>query len=192
MRELLQPHYAPMGLFLTPIIVSTSPGHRGGLVSYAKVRPQIEKLCKQDANAHVSSMFDLYALPSDFPGRAAGAWPHHGSGHQKATFAEKQLAQDISQGNFIPNIMWCMNMKRSCSFNRNDSPIGRMLKRSKHLGAHVIPMPLKTSTTTLGPRHPSAFWKSCLAIRSHSMDHCWLVKSALAPFARIARISTLG
>jgi hypothetical protein len=28
-NELLTPHYAPMGLFLTPIVVSTSLGHRG-------------------------------------------------------------------------------------------------------------------------------------------------------------------
>lgn len=104
-RELLQPHYARMGLYLTPIIVSTSPGHKGGVVSYAKVRPQIERLCKQDAEAHVSTMFDLYALPSDFPGKSDPAWPRHGSGHQKADFVEARMAQDIGQGNFIPNIM---------------------------------------------------------------------------------------
>ncbi len=104
-RELLQPHYARMGLYLTPIIVSTSPGHKGGVVSYAKVRPQIERLCKQDADAHVSTMFDLYALPSDFPGKSDPAWPHQGSGHQKAAFVETRMAQDIGQGNFIPNIM---------------------------------------------------------------------------------------
>lgn len=68
-NELLSPHYARMGLYLTPIVVSTSPGHRGGVVSYAKVRPQIERLCRQDAGAHVTTLFDLYALPSDFPGK---------------------------------------------------------------------------------------------------------------------------
>lgn len=104
-RELLQPHYARMGLYLTPIIVSTSPGHKGGVVSYAKVRPQIERLCKQDADAHVSTMFDLYALPSDFPGKSDLAWPRQGNGQQKASFIESHMAQDIGQENFIPNIM---------------------------------------------------------------------------------------
>lgn len=104
-RELLQPHYARIGLFLTPIIVSTSPGHRGGVTSYAKVRPQIERLCKQDADAHVSTMFDLYALPSDFPGKSDPAWPSQGSGHQKAEFVEARMALDIGQINFIPNLM---------------------------------------------------------------------------------------
>lgn len=104
-RELLQPHYARMSLYLTPIIVSTSPGHKGGVTSYAKVRPQIERLCKQDDDAHVSTMFDLYALPSDFPGKSDSAWPQHGSGHDKAAFVETRMAQDINQGNFIPNIL---------------------------------------------------------------------------------------
>jgi hypothetical protein len=104
-RELLQPHYTRAGIFLTSIIVSTSPGHKGGVVSYAKVRPQIERLCKQDADAHVTTMFDLYGLPPDFPGKSDPAWPRQGNGQQKATFVESCMAQDIRQHNFIPNIV---------------------------------------------------------------------------------------
>lgn len=104
-RELLQPHYACKGLFLTPIIVSTSPGHKGGVLSYAKVRPQIERLCKQDAGARVSTMFDLYALPNDFPGKLDPAWPACGGGRQKAVFVEERMAHDIGRANFIPYIM---------------------------------------------------------------------------------------
>lgn len=104
-RELLQPHYNRMGLYLTPIIVSTSTGHKGGVVSYAKIKPQIERLCKQDASAYVSTMFDLYALPKDFPGKSNPAYPTTASGRQKAKFVEAALAQDIGQRNFIPNML---------------------------------------------------------------------------------------
>lgn len=104
-RELLRPHYERMGIYVTPIIVSTSPGHKGGVVSYAKVKPQLLRLCKQDAEAHVTTMFDLYALPGDFPGKSLPAYPGTGSGHQKSAFLEAQLAQDINQTNFIPNLM---------------------------------------------------------------------------------------
>lgn len=104
-RELLMPHYARIGKYLTPIIVSTSPGHKGGVVRYTKVKPQLLRLCKQDAGAYVSTLFDLYALPQDFPGKTAAGYPTHGTGQQKATFIETQLAQDISQANFIPNLM---------------------------------------------------------------------------------------
>lgn len=103
--ELLQKQYASIGLYLTPIIVNTSPGHKGGVVRYAQVRPQIERLCKQDPGAHVSTLFDLYGLPNDFPGKTDPAWPVQGSGHQKASFIEMCLGRDIGYDNFIPNIV---------------------------------------------------------------------------------------
>lgn len=104
-RELLEPHYARLGLYLSPIIVRTSQGYKGGVVSYAKIKPQLVRLCGQDASAHVSTLFDLYALPQDFPGKTAAAYPSMGSGSQKAIFLEVQLAQDINKANFIPNLM---------------------------------------------------------------------------------------
>ncbi len=104
-RELLEPHYARLGLYLTPIIVRTSPGYKGGVVSYAKIKPQLARLCRQDAAAYVTTLFDLYALPQDFPGKDQTAYPASGSGHQKATFLEDHLAHDIGQANFIPNLM---------------------------------------------------------------------------------------
>lgn len=104
-RELLVPHCARAGRYLTPIIVSTSPGYKGGVVSYAKVKPQILRLCKQDPDAYVTTMFDLYALPADFPGKAAPAYPVHASGHHKAVFLEAQLTQDIHQPNFLANLV---------------------------------------------------------------------------------------
>lgn len=104
-RELLEPYYARLGLYLTPIIVRTSPGYKGGVVSYAKIKPQILRLCRQDEGAYVTTLFDVYALPQDFPGKTDDAYPSAGSGHQKATFLEAQLAQDIAQANFISNLM---------------------------------------------------------------------------------------
>jgi len=104
-RELLEPHYARLGLYITPIIVRTSPGHKGGVVSYEKIRPQLLRLCRQDAAAHVTTLFDLYALPQNFPGKTEATYPSNGSGHQKAVFLEAHLAQDIGQANFIPNLM---------------------------------------------------------------------------------------
>jgi hypothetical protein len=103
-RDLLTPHYARMGVFLTPIIVSTSPRHRGGIVSYAKVRPQIERLCKQDVNALVTTLFDLYALPTDFPGRSTPEWAQQHSGLDKALLVERELIADVDQANFLPYI----------------------------------------------------------------------------------------
>ena len=104
-RELLEPHYSRLGLYLTPIIVRTSPGYKGGVVSYAKIKPQLQRLCSQDGDVHVSTLFDLYALPQDFPGKTDAAYPGNGSGHQKAAFLEARLAEDVDRANFIPNLM---------------------------------------------------------------------------------------
>ena len=104
-RELLVPHYARSGCYLQPIIVSTSPRYKGGVVSYGKVRPQIIQLCRQDATAYVSTMFDLYALPKDFPGKGLPTYPHNATGHLKALFLEAQLALDIAQPNFLANLV---------------------------------------------------------------------------------------
>jgi hypothetical protein len=104
-RELLVPRYSKMGLFLFPIIVSTSPGYKGGVVSYAKIRPQIERLCRQHKGEYVTTMFDLYGLPNDFPGNGELAYPAAGDGRKKAEFLQTKLADDIGLANFIPNLL---------------------------------------------------------------------------------------
>lgn len=101
-RELLVPHYARMGVYVTPIIVQTSSGYRGGVVSYAKVRPQIVRLCKQDSSATISTMFDLYALPADFPGVKQSRVQLAGA--DKGVCIEQAMQVDINQPNFLPYI----------------------------------------------------------------------------------------
>lgn len=104
-NELLVPHYAKSGRYLTPIIIRTSAAQKGGLVSYGKVRPQIQKLCKQDEQAYVTTMFDLYALPKDFPGKGGDGYSHHRSGRDKANDLQAALGTDIGMENFIPNLI---------------------------------------------------------------------------------------
>lgn len=103
-NELLVSHYARQKLFITPIIVSTGPGHKGGVSSYAKIKPQIKRLCN-DSEAIVSTMFDLYALPDDFPGKTDSGCPNRAGGHEKALFLEQKWLQDIPLQNFIPNLL---------------------------------------------------------------------------------------
>lgn len=105
LQEVLVAPYAAKAVYLTPIIVSTSPGHKGGLTSYAKVKPQIDKLCKQDTGAFVTTLFDFYALPKDFPGQsnlaALGAVPSLA----KVAHLEQQLDAAIGHANFFPNLV---------------------------------------------------------------------------------------
>lgn len=103
-NELLVSHYSRLGLYFIPIIVSTSPGHKGGVTSYTKIKPQIQRLCK-DSEAIVSTMFDLYALPDNFPGKTDLEYPNHADGYQKALFLEQKWSEDISLTNFMPNLL---------------------------------------------------------------------------------------
>lgn len=107
-NELLIPHFSYQNIYFNPILVTTNPNHKdgkGGIVSYAKVKPQIEKLCKEDRGSIVSTLFDLYALPNDFPGKMDSNYPHQQNGHAKACFLEQRLEQDINEPNFIANLL---------------------------------------------------------------------------------------
>lgn len=104
-RDVLTPYYANKAIFMTPILAQTSPGYKGGIVSYGKVRRQITRLCRHDTQAYVTTMIDLYGLPNNFPGRGDGAFPRHGSCFEQAAFLETEMAEDISAPNFIPNLL---------------------------------------------------------------------------------------
>lgn len=103
-NELLVPHYQRLNLFLTPIIISTRPGYKGGVSSYAKMKREIIKLCL-DKQAAVSTLFDLYALPEDFPKKSHHDYLRQANGEAKALFLEAAWLQDIACKNFIPNLL---------------------------------------------------------------------------------------
>lgn len=101
-RDVLAPYCARQQIFVTPIIVLTSPCNKGGITSYGKVRRQLIRLCRQDRRAVITTMFDLYGLPMDFPGRQDAAYPTNGNGAQKAAFLEDRMTVDIGEDNLMP------------------------------------------------------------------------------------------
>ncbi|WP_042010387.1 DUF4276 family protein [Aeromonas fluvialis] len=102
-RDLLVPYFAPLGIYLTPILAQTSPGHKGGIVSYGKVKHQVTRLCRQNhgAYAYVTTLIDYYGLPTDFPAIDNQAQ----DAHQRVLQIEQALQQDIDEPNFIPNLL---------------------------------------------------------------------------------------
>lgn len=99
-RELLVPHLANFQVWLTPRIVETSRGFKGGAVSYGKLSRQVRQWCQHDPSARVTTLFDVYGLPSDFPGIAQ--WNHTQPPQAQATKLEANLAAEIGQPNLIP------------------------------------------------------------------------------------------
>jgi len=78
--------------------------YRGGLISYDKAKKDIKTWLKDDNNPEVrfTSMFDLYALPADFPGFEDSKKII--DPYEKVEFLESELAKDIDDFRFIPYI----------------------------------------------------------------------------------------
>jgi len=104
-KTLLYDHFSPRGIFCTPFLFSSRERYKGGIVTYGKVRRQIQMLCNQDKSAYVTTFIDYYRLPKDYPeferrGRDAV---------DDVCRAEEAFQQDIDHlapnRNFIANII---------------------------------------------------------------------------------------
>ena len=102
-REVLYDHFQRQEIYLNPILVRTSATGKGGVVSYGKIKTQLSRKCREDASAFVTTMFDLYALPNDFPGR--NSQPGTRDPFEKAEYLEQKMGADIGNENFIPNLL---------------------------------------------------------------------------------------
>lgn len=68
-RQLLAPTLGIQGIYLHDVLVG-KPGHKGGIRSFESVKGDIKRLLKQENSVSVTTLFDRYRLPSDWPGLA--------------------------------------------------------------------------------------------------------------------------
>jgi len=103
-REVLGPALAASGVFVTPKLLTTkrlsAGGHfKGGGSSYAQIRGDLVRLLHDSGAAGVTTMLDLYGLPSDFPR------PHDlgaAKGRELAVRLEAALSLDLQEPRLIP------------------------------------------------------------------------------------------
>lgn len=96
-NRVLQPFFGSDHLRVQPVIVKTrrtgsDVAHRGGKISYAKFKKQINELLRDSTAIIVTTLFDYYALNGDFPGRAN---PDGTSSLEKARFVENAIERDL-------------------------------------------------------------------------------------------------
>ena len=103
-RDVLAPAFAYKEIYFTPILAQTSRGHKGGIVSYGKVKHQIERLCKEDQQAWVTTMIDYYGLPTDFP-ELINNQAQQVDIQVRIERLEQAFGQDINQPNFLANFI---------------------------------------------------------------------------------------
>jgi len=106
-RAVLAPFFYARNIHIRPTVVTTRPGKhgpdfRGGLTSYWKVRRDLLRLLSDHRARAVSTMFDYYGLPADFPGMDSVP---EGTCHERVGFLERALQEDINSDRFIPFIM---------------------------------------------------------------------------------------
>jgi len=106
--KVVAPVFYDIGLNLTPQMIETSPGHRGGALSYERVRRHLRNTLRQKSSPTVTTFFDLYRLDKRFPG--------FDEAHQETLLARKldtlckALSKDIVAvaeclpSRFIPHI----------------------------------------------------------------------------------------
>ena len=128
-RELLLPYFANQGIYLNAILAQTSAGHKGGIVSYGKVKHQVTRLCKQDKKAFVTTLIDYYGLPNDFPGLVS----QEQDARLRISALEAAFCADINEPNFIPNfllhefeaLLFC-EPKKFADWLDDDAPVAKL------------------------------------------------------------------
>lgn len=68
--RVLVPTFIPNGLLLQGITIETSPGHKGGALSYARLRPAVRNALASGNVVAVTTLIDLYKLDTGFPAYA--------------------------------------------------------------------------------------------------------------------------
>lgn len=104
----LVPHLARLSVISDARCVATSRKrgvkHRGGGNSYEQVKNDIARWMREDRNADArfTTMLDLYALPTDFPGYESASRLQ--DPRQRVEALESALKEDIGGWRFIPYI----------------------------------------------------------------------------------------
>jgi hypothetical protein len=108
--RVLRPYLARFGVQVMGAVRAASGrrhGHvsRGGGSRYQPMRRDLGNLLRQDAHGDVrfTTIFDLYALPSDFPGWEEAEKQRH-LPRERVLTLEKAFAADVGDARFIPHI----------------------------------------------------------------------------------------
>lgn len=156
-RDVLAEHLAIHGVYAAARCVETSRTRlkifKGGMSTYARAKGDIGRWLKEDRNAFLTTMFDLYGLPEDFPNVAKASSLN--DPHKKAQLIENGLAADIGDSRLIPYIqVHEFEALLFCSPAVTDAALGvppaisRLKELQKIRGAFLTPEHIDEGATT--------------------------------------------
>ncbi len=101
-NDLMAPYFQDHGIYIYPVIIHTSRGHKGGFVNYIHLKNDINKLLKsQGDDVVVSTFVDFFRCP-ELPG--ADNWRKIPNHYERVAQMENAIRQDINDGRFYPYI----------------------------------------------------------------------------------------
>lgn len=92
--QVLQPHLRELKVFAKPQLLQP----RGGIVKFRVLRDAASRVLFGDSHTYVTTMLDLYGLPSDFPRSQEQA----SSGVARAQGIEAALREQVPEPRFLP------------------------------------------------------------------------------------------
>ena len=98
-KQVLAPYFESINLQITPKITKTSANAKGGGLKYSRIKKEILNLLNHK-QAFVSTFFDYYALPKDFPKYNEQS----GDIYQKINILEQGFNEDINCERFFSHI----------------------------------------------------------------------------------------
>ena len=104
-KRVLCPYLFERNIEMTPRLVllkrSRRSVARGGIRNYAQPKWDIRQWMREEKSAYCTTMFDLYALPTDFPGMKSV--PPRSTPRQRVRHLEQALSTDLGNPRrFIP------------------------------------------------------------------------------------------
>jgi len=105
-RDILGEYLAARGIYVCARRVKTGRKHgkdyRGGVTTYAKIKNDVLRWLAEDSTAYLSTFFDLYRLPNDFPQfKTAQKQPEP---LQRVNYLETAFKNDINHKKLLPYI----------------------------------------------------------------------------------------
>lgn len=105
-KKVLRQDLAGLGLYLTPRLVPTSAGGRGGALNRLRILRFLRDTLRQRRDTYVTTFFDLYGLPSDFPGLGSSSSDplERAAAIEEALHEEVVLVAQRRPDRFLPHI----------------------------------------------------------------------------------------
>ncbi|MDE6023003.1 MAG: DUF4276 family protein [Muribaculaceae bacterium] len=101
-KDLMAPYFQDRGIYVYPMIIHTSKGHKGGFVNYSHLKNDINKLLKsQGEDIVVTTFVDFFRCP-ELP--EAEKWEKIPNHNYQVVEMEKAISRDIDDRRFFPYI----------------------------------------------------------------------------------------